>query len=106
TVSNIAYWIPLMVCKVYAWGEPPQLSALSVPVGPWVGSRVWSPLAPVPTVVTKVNVPAFQFMLRIVELFRPSTQTSSCLYEIIDTRCACADATIASSLAFGAGLSL
>ena len=43
---------------------------------------------------------------RIVELFRPSVQSSSCLYEMNGTPRACADATIASSFGFGAALSL
>ena len=58
---------------------------VSVPVGPCTGSIVCRPLAPAPTVVTNVNVPAFQARPRIVELLRPSTQSSSCLYEITGT---------------------
>ena len=63
---------------------------------------VWRPFAPAPTVVTNVNVPALQLRPRIVELLRPSTQSSSCLYEITGTLRACAEATIASAPGCGA----
>src|ERR1051325_10727792 len=95
-----------MVWTVKVLGEPAQVSALSVPLGRCVGRRVWRPLAPAPTVVTKVNVLPLQLRPRIVELFRPSTHVRSCLYEMTETPCACAEATIASSLAFGAGESV
>ena len=68
-----------------------------MPDGPWIGSIVWRPFAPAPTVIVNVNVPAFQVRPRIVESLRPSTQSSSCLYEITGTPRACAAATIASA---------
>ena len=70
--------MPLMVWIVNETGFPPKVMLLSVPVGPFLGSKAWRFRAPLALVMVKVRVFPVHASEPNLDEFLPSSQVNIC----------------------------